>query len=114
MKWRHYLFFEEKMKNELSVGIGLWLLTLSAKDGVGSLQGLRASGVTLTQVWFFFTKNEHYSGMGRTFLTAKLVRVPCLLVAFVLPRLKQALKERPNWHWVRAETSLQSVGDQMF
>ena len=53
MKWRHYLFFEEKMKNELSVGIGLWLLTLSAKDGVGSLQGLRASGVTLTQVWLF-------------------------------------------------------------
>ena len=53
MKWRHYLFFEEKMKNELSVGIGLWLLTLSAKDGVGSLQGLRASGVTLTQVCFF-------------------------------------------------------------
>ena len=44
MKWRHYLFFEEKMKNELSVGMGLWLLTLSAKDGVGSLQGLRASG----------------------------------------------------------------------
>ena len=92
MKWRHYLFFEEKMKNELSVGIGLWLLTLSAKDGVGSLQGLHALGVTLTQVCFFFTKNEDYSGTGRTFFTATLVRVPCLLAAFILRRLKLALK----------------------
>ena len=39
-----------------------------------------------------FTKNEHYYGMGRTFFTAKLVRVPCLLAAFVLRRLKLALK----------------------
>ena len=31
--------------------------------------------------------------MGTTFFIAKLVRVPCLLAAFVLRRLKLALKE---------------------
>ena len=30
--------------------------------------------------------------MGRAFFTATLVRVPCLLAAFVLRRLKLALK----------------------
>ena len=35
-KWRHHLFLDEKMKNEDSVGMGLLLTVLSAREGVGS------------------------------------------------------------------------------